>query len=74
MKPIRANIVGPPSPTRGNDIKSMSVDELWNLHEELTAELTQKLQSEKNGLRQQLRQFYGADNVSRPYRPRRPSR
>jgi DNA-binding protein H-NS len=74
MKPIRANVVGLPNPARGNDIKSMSVDELWKLHEKVTVELAQKLQSEKIGLIQRLRQVHGADNVSRPYRPRRPSR
>ena len=52
MKPIRANVVGP---ARGNDIKSMSVDELWKLHEEVTVELAQKLQSEKTELIQRLR-------------------
>jgi hypothetical protein len=74
MTLIRANIVGPPSSTRGNDLKSMSVDELWKLYEEVTMELAQKLQSEKTGLKQRLRQLHGADNVSWPYRARRPSR
>jgi hypothetical protein len=72
MKPIRANILPPPSSTRGNDLKSMSVDELWKLHEEVTVELAQKLESEKTGLQQRLRQFHGADKL-RPDRPRRPS-
>jgi DNA-binding protein H-NS len=57
---------------RGNDLKSMSIDELWNLHEEVTVELAQKLQSEKTGLEQRLRQIGGADNVSGLYRVRRP--
>jgi len=56
---------------RGNDLKSMSIDELWNLHEEVTVELAQKLQSEKTGLEQRLRQIGGADNVSGLYRSRR---
>jgi DNA-binding protein H-NS len=74
MKPIRANILPPLSSTRGNDLKSMSVDELWKLHEEVTVELAQKLQSEKARLKQRLRQVRGTDNVSRPYHPRRNSR
>lgn len=53
----------------------MSIDELWSLHEEVTLELAQKLQSEKARLEQRLRQIQGADNVSglnpdrRPYPP-----
>ena len=58
------NIVGPHRSTGGNDLKSMSVDELWKLHEEVAAELAQKLQSEKTALEQRLRQLQGADNVS----------
>ena len=64
------DIVGPPRSTGGNDLKSMSVDELWNLHEEVAAELAQKIQSEKTALEQRLRQLQGADEVS-GRRPRR---
>jgi DNA-binding protein H-NS len=42
---------------RGKDLKSMSIDELWDLHEEVTLELAQKLQSEKTKLEQRLRQI-----------------
>jgi hypothetical protein len=64
MKPIRANILPPLSSTRGNDLKSTPVDELWKLHEEVTVERAQKLELEKTGLQQRLRQFYVADNES----------
>jgi hypothetical protein len=57
---------------RGNKLKSMSIDELWNLHEEVTLELTQKLRSEKIRLKQRLHQLRGADNASDLYRMRRP--
>jgi hypothetical protein len=57
-------IVGPHGSTGGNDLKSMSVDELWKLHEEVAGELAQKLQSEKTGLEQRLRQLQGGDIVS----------
>ena len=71
MSPIRANIVGPPSSIKGNDLRSMSVDELWKLHEEVTLELAQKLQSEKTRLKQRLRQLQWANKISgrarRPY-------
>ena len=57
---------------RGNDLKKMSTDELWKLHEEVVFELTQKLQAEKTRLEQRLRQLQGADNLSGLYRSRRP--
>jgi DNA-binding protein H-NS len=57
---------------RGNKLKSMSIDELWNLHEEVALELAQKLQSEKTRLEQRLHQLRGTDNASDLYRVRRP--
>ena len=72
------NTVGPPSSTGGIDLKAMSVDELWKLHEEVTAELAQKLQSEKNGLEQRLRQLRGGRqrigplSGAPPFAPMRP--
>jgi hypothetical protein len=53
---------------RGYDLKSMSLAELWKLHEEVTIEFAQKLELE---LEQRLRQ-QETDNVSDPYRSRRP--
>ena len=57
---------------RGNDIKSMSIDDLWTLHEQVTLALGQKLEAEKAKLEQRLRQLQEADNVSGLYRSRRP--
>src|SRR5262245_46531555 len=57
---------------RGKDLNSMSMDELWNLHEEVTRQLTQKLQLEKARLEQRLHQIQGADHVSDFNRERRP--
>jgi DNA-binding protein H-NS len=57
---------------KGNDFKSMSIDELWHLHEEVTVELSQKIQSEKTRLEQRLRQLQGADKVASGSRTRRP--
>jgi hypothetical protein len=48
----------------------MSLAELWKLHEEVTVEFAQKLELE---LAQRLRQLQETDNVSDPYRSRRPS-
>ena len=59
---------------RGNDLSSMSIDELWKLHEEVTLELAGKLPAEKARLEQRLHQLQGVDNVSGLYRSRRPSR
>ena len=48
----------------------MSLAELWKLHEEVTIEFAQKLELE---LEQRLRQLQETDNVSDPYRSRRPT-
>ena len=37
------------------DLKSMSVDQLWDLHERLVAELSRKIQAEKATLEYRLR-------------------
>ena len=57
---------------KGDDLKSMSTDELWTLHEEVAVVLTQKLQAEKTRLEQRQRQLQRADGVSGPYQLRRP--
>jgi len=56
------------------DLKSMSVDELWALHLEITAILTRRISSEKAQLERRLQQLQsnGASNASsrrrrRPY-------
>lgn len=56
---------------KGNDLNSMSMDELWKLHEEVALELARKLQAETTRLEQRLRQLRGADNASGLGRPRR---
>jgi DNA-binding protein H-NS len=56
-------------------LKSLSVDELWNLHEQIVAELSSKLAAEKAALENRLRQLgnlnVGANGrtgrVKRPY-------
>jgi len=58
---------------RGDDLKSMSTDELWELHEEVGFQLIQKIQAERTKLEQWLRQLEGADKdlgrSRRPYPP-----
>jgi hypothetical protein len=51
---------------RSNDLKPMSIDELWKLHEEVTIEFAQKLWSEEIELEQRLRHLQEADNISCP--------
>ena len=53
---------------RGNDQKSMSIDELWELHADVIFEFDQKLLSEEIELEQRLR------HIQAVYRSRRPSR
>jgi DNA-binding protein H-NS len=57
---------------KANDLKSMSTDELWNLHEEVTVKLTQKIRSEKARLEERLRKIEVADKVTMLNRARRP--
>ena len=56
---------------RGNHLNSMSIAELWKLHEDVGLELAQKMQAEKTRLQQRLRQLRGIDNASDAYRSRR---
>ena len=51
---------------KGDDLKSMSVDELWKFHEAVTFELNQKIAAEKTQLEQRLRELQGDDDVSGP--------
>jgi DNA-binding protein H-NS len=52
-------------------LKSMSMDQLWNLHEELVAELNRKIAAEKDRLEERLHKLGSADdrlrNERRPY-------
>jgi DNA-binding protein H-NS len=40
-----------------NDFKSMSIDELWELHEKIAAALAEKMIAEKKSLEDRLRQL-----------------
>jgi DNA-binding protein H-NS len=44
-------------------LKSMSQDELWDLHEEVVAELTDRIRSEKARLEEQLREIEATGKV-----------
>ncbi|MEH2512170.1 DNA-binding protein H-NS [Nitrobacteraceae bacterium AZCC 1564] len=53
------------------DLKSLSVDQLWDLHEELVSQLTRKMAAEKNRLDVRLRKLRLPDgklkHERRPY-------
>ena len=49
----------------------MSIDELWQLHEDVILEFDRKLWLEEIDLEERLRDLQGADNVSAPLGPRR---
>jgi DNA-binding protein H-NS len=53
------------------DLKSMSADELWNLHEQVIAELGRKMTAEKAMLEDRLRKLGSADRNISPKRERR---
>ena len=55
-----------------NDLKSMSLDQLWNLHEEIAAKLKDKMAYEKARLKQRLRKIEAAGNIIGSMNKRRP--
>src|SRR6516165_560938 len=56
----------------GNDLKSMSSDELWELYEDVAAKLAGKISAEKAILEERLRKIESAAQVTRPNAMRRP--
>jgi DNA-binding protein H-NS len=55
-----------------NDLKSMSTDTLWDLHDKLTVMLGRKIATEKAKLEERLRKIEAAGNTPRIKRARRP--
>jgi len=55
------------------DLESMSVDQLWSLHEMIASELARKITAEKERLEQRLRELglSEADTSKKPAKPRR---
>ena len=58
---------------RSNDQKSMSINELRMLYEEVAIEFEKKLLSEEIDLEERLRHLQGEDNISGPDWSRRPT-
>ena len=57
---------------RNGDLKSMSVDQLWELHEHVVAELGQKIAAEKARLEERLHQLGSVGSIVKLKRERRP--
>jgi DNA-binding protein H-NS len=57
---------------KNDDLKSMSVDELWNLHERVVAELNHKITVERATLDQRLRELGSTVGNGMLNRARRP--
>jgi DNA-binding protein H-NS len=57
---------------KSDGFRSMSTDELWALHEQVAAELTQRIVSEKAMLEQRLRKLQAPGEAAKPDRSRRP--
>jgi DNA-binding protein H-NS len=55
---------------KNGNLKSMSVDELWNLHESVVAELTDRIAEERARLEDRLRKL--GTTITSPQRERRP--
>ena len=52
--------------------KSMSIDELWNLHEQVTLTLARKMAEQKVRLEERLRWLQNSNGANSQNRPRRP--
>jgi DNA-binding protein H-NS len=81
FQPAKSDWSPHPKPTRRvpkmetEDLKLLPVDQLWNLHEELVAELSRRIVAEKASLEQRLHKLgLSASNsrYGRLDRPRRP--
>jgi DNA-binding protein H-NS len=57
---------------KNSDWQSMTIDELWELHEQITAKLTRELTIEKARLEERLHKIASASNVINSDRQRRP--
>jgi DNA-binding protein H-NS len=53
---------------KSNDLQTMSLDDLWNLHELVVAELTRKITAERATLENRLRQLSSGEALKRERR------
>ena len=59
-------------PMENSDLKSMAIDDLWQLHEQVIAKLTRELAIEKARLEERLHKLGSASQVITSDRQRRP--
>jgi DNA-binding protein H-NS len=59
---------------KSEDLKSMSIDDLWNLHQEVGAQLGQKLEAKKARLEERLRKIEMVEKIACLNQPRRRTR
>lgn len=57
---------------QSRDLRTMSIDHLWNLHEEVVAELSRKMTAEKTRLEERLHKLITAGQNGTLARERRP--
>ena len=57
---------------QNRDLKSMSLEELWVVHEQIVAELSHKISEEKTKLEDRLRRLKFVDALAPPVPQRRP--
>jgi len=59
-------------PMENRDLKSIAIDDLWELHERVVAKLTRELSTEKARLEERLHKLGSASNIITSDRQRRP--
>ena len=59
-------------PMENRDLKSIAIDDLWELHERVVAKLTRELSTEKARLEERLHKLRLASNIITSGRERRP--
>ena len=54
---------------KSNILRSMSIEEMWSLHEQISSTLTQKMAEQRDKLEERLRRLENPNNSNRPRRP-----
>ena len=57
---------------QSRDLRTMSAEHLWSLHEEVVAELSRKMTAEKTKLEERLHKLIATGHNGAPIRERRP--
>ena len=54
---------------KNNRLGSMSIEEMWSLHQQIGSTLASKMAQEKDKLEERLRRLENPNNLNRPRRP-----